>query len=99
MLCDSDTLLLTCALVIVNLLTFCMIFETADLTIYIFIFHFILELMTMFKEILKASIIVLLLVSLRLLSKLNYVNFTNNKGHCALYMIQLTLYNNWYIFD
>ena len=32
-----------------------MIFETADLTIYIFIFHFILELMTMFKEILKAS--------------------------------------------
>ena len=33
----------------------CVIFETADLTIYIFIFHFILELMTMFKEILKAS--------------------------------------------
>ena len=32
---------------------FRVIFETADLTIYIF--HFILELMTMFKEILKAS--------------------------------------------
>ena len=32
-----------------------MIFETSDLTIYIFIFHFILELMMIFKEILKAS--------------------------------------------
>ena len=32
---------------------FCVIFKTADLTTYIF--HFILELMTMFKEILKVS--------------------------------------------